>query len=75
MREKNLRQRPVNYVRRGFMVLENTLRIDASTPIGTELEPIRKRALIHFGGVLTPITGIQNMRFLLAYPRPYRLEK
>jgi hypothetical protein len=50
MREKNLRQRPVNYVRRGFMVLENTLRIDASTPIGTELEPIRKRALIQLMG-------------------------
>ena len=32
------------------MVFEQTLRIDASTPIGTELEPIKKRALIQLMG-------------------------
>ena len=59
------------------MAPDQTLRINASTPIGTELEPIKKRALIQlmgldFGGVLIPITGIRNMRCLLAYLRPYR---
>jgi len=32
------------------MDLEKTLRISASTPIGTELEPIKKRALIQLMG-------------------------
>ena len=32
------------------MDLEKTLRITASTPIGTELEPIKKRALIQLMG-------------------------
>ena len=32
------------------MALDQTLRINASTPIGTELEPVKKRALIQLMG-------------------------